>query len=92
MAPERRRRRDLAALVDAASAEHEDKFSGRLCRIQSAERLVRINLISAASTTSALALTQFRHPVEVAFFFFSRGARSALARAGAGGGGRRAML
>lgn len=68
MVLERRRRGDLPAFVDATSTEHEDKFSGHLCRIQSVERLVRINQIRSASTTSALALTQFRHPVEVAFF------------------------
>lgn len=67
MAVERRQRDDLAALVDATSSEHEDKFSSHLCQIQSTERLVRINQIRTTSTTSALAPTQFFHLVEVAF-------------------------
>lgn len=88
MALERRRGGDLGAVVDATSTEHEDKFSGHLCRIQSAERLVRINQIRSASTTSALALTRFLRPVEVAFFW------GALTPAGTSGGRRlcRAML
>lgn len=88
MALERRQRDDLVAFVDATSTEHEDEFPGRLRRIQSGERLVRINQISA-STTSALALTSSSIPLKLRF---SEGGRVGRLTPAGVSGGRRTML